>query len=189
MEVIISSAVLSVLISSLALYTIHRVNRNHSSLENEINRAHAFTLASINHNFSKEAHAANYLYTRKAIFLEQAYDHVGELSFWAEKCVVSTTNYDFGTPQEIAVKMMKCFEDYRLLSIKKAPFIKDKSEIWKIQYELSSTVNYIANQANSNDFSAESQEWKDAATAFRDRLPPLSELLKKEVRLLMEHQC
>jgi|GEM_PF-4425974 len=188
MEVVISSAILAALISGLVLFAVHRLNRAHASIENELNRSHADTVAALNHGFSKKAHAANHLYTRKADYLEKAYDIVGELYFWAEKVVVPATAYDFGTDKEKAEKMIKAFEDFRFLALKKSPFIEEDSKIWDAQVEMMGSVNHIHNLVNSGNFQADSEEWKDAVKVFQERLQPLASALKEEVRALMAYQ-
>lgn len=185
MEVIISATVLATLISVLFLFIVHRLNRTHTSIENELNRSQNETISILNHTLSKEAHAANYLYVRKAEYLENAYDIVGEIFFWAEKIVVPVTAYDFGTDKDKSENMIKAFEDFRLMSLKKSPFIDENSMVWKAQFGMLSSVNHIYGLANSENFCADSQEWRDAVEVFQERLQPLREALKKEVRALM----
>lgn len=174
MEILISSALLAALVSALALFSVHRQDR-----------LHAETVARINSSLSKEAHAANHLYTRRAMFLEEAYQIVGELYFWAEKCVVPATAFNFGNDKQKADKMIKAFEDFRLLTLKNSPFIEEKSMIWLAQGDLMASVNNIHSMVNSSGYQAGSPEWQDAVKAFQDKLQPLASAVKDEVRELM----
>ncbi|MCZ2809223.1 MAG: hypothetical protein O2V44_07715 [Candidatus Bathyarchaeota archaeon] len=175
MDVLVSSALLAALVSALVLFSVHRQNR-----------LHAETLAHISNGLSKEAHAANHLYTRKAMFLEEAYHIIGDLYFWAEKCVVPATAFDFGSDKDKANKMIKAFEDFRLLTLKNSPFIHEQSMIWGAQSDLMVSVNHIHNMVNSNGYKGGSPQWQGAVNTFQDKLLPLASAVKEEVRELMQ---
>jgi hypothetical protein len=175
MEVLVSSALLAALVSALVLYSIHRQNR-----------LHAETLARISSGLSKEAHAANHLYTRRAMFFEETYQLIGELYFWAEKCVVPVTAFHFGSDKDKADKMIKAFENFRLLTLKNSPFIHEDSIIWGAQSDLMTSVNHIHNMVNSNGYKGGSPQWQGAVNTFQDKLLPLASAVKHEVRELMQ---
>ncbi|MFT6779332.1 MAG: hypothetical protein ACJAV1_003275 [Paraglaciecola sp.] len=185
MEILVSAAVLGTLFSGLFLYGVHRLNRNHVSIENNMTRAHAESLASVNSSLSKEAHAANHLYTRKAICFEEASKIVGDLIFWAEKCVVPSTSFDFGTKKEIADKMAKSFEDLRLYTLQYSAFFNESADLQSNLCELMESVNHIQNMVNSDGFSAGQPSWVKAVDVFRRKLTPVASTFKKEIHALM----
>ena len=163
------------LLSILATYSIWRLNRSHQE-----------TLAALNYAYSKEAHAANHLYTRKASHLERASEIVGDLKFWAEKCVVPRTRTDFGPKEEIASKMSRSFEDLSL-HIMKYPFVfEGVDEFYGSMGKLMGCVNFIENMANSKDFSSESKAWKEAVERFQTELTPLTQAIQDEINRVME---
>lgn len=151
-----------------------------------LKREHQKTLAALNHAHSKEAHAANHLYTRKASHLEQASSIVGDLKFWAEKCVVPRTRTDFGTKEEIASKMSKAFEDLSLHAMKYPFVFKGVDGFYGSMGKLMGCVNFIENMANSTDFSSKSKAWEEAVERFQTELAPLSQSIQDEVHKVME---
>ncbi|MCG7564203.1 hypothetical protein [Pseudoalteromonas sp. McH1-42] len=177
---------LASLFSILATFSVARLTRKHSTLEGNVNRQHAETLATLNHVYSKEAHASNHLYTRKATHLESAAKIVGELEFWAEKCVVPRTRTDFGTKQEIAAKMSMAFEDLTKHTMHFPFAFKEIPDFQKNLGDLMGAVNYIENMVHSKDFSASSQAWNEAVEQFRFTLSPLISGLHKEIDALMQ---
>ena len=185
MDIIVSTAVLGTLLSGLFLYGVHRLNRNHASLENEITRSHAESLASINSSLSKEAHAANHLYTRKAICFEEASKIAGDLIYWGEKCVVPSTSFDFGTKKEIANMMAKSFEDLRHYTLQYSAFFDESSELQNNLGKLMGSVNHIQNMVNSEDFSSGKPSWTEAVNIFRGQLTPVANAFKNEIHTLM----
>lgn len=184
------------LVSTLVLYQIHSINRRQSSLEAHINRkqiadeniidrAHSETLTTLNHAYSKEAHAANHLYTRKASHLENAGKILGDLKFWAEKCVVPRTQSDFGTKKEIAKKMSMSFEDLSQLSMQYPISFKEIADFQECMGNLMGCVNYIENMVNSNDFNPKSETWVLAISKFQSELSPLTVAIQSEIENLM----
>ncbi len=174
------------LFSILATYSVARLTRKHSSLENNVNRQHAETVAALNHTYTKEAHASNHLYTRKAVHLEEASKIVGELEFWAEKCVVPRTRTDFGSKKDIAAKMSLCFEDLSKHTMQFPFTYKNIPDFYSNLGDLMGSVNYIENTVHSDDFSASSEAWTDAVSRFRSNLTPLTRELQKEIEALMQ---
>lgn len=185
MEIIISSAILGTLLSGLFLFSVHRLNRNHVTIENKMNRVHVDSMALINNSLSKEAHAANHLYTRKAICFEEASKIVGDLIFWAEKCVVPSTSYNFGSKSDIAKKMAKAYEDLRHYTLQYSAFFDESSDLETNLGLLMGSVNNIQNLVNSKGFNAGQPAWINAVKVFQDQLTPVASAFKKEIHTLM----
>lgn len=184
------------LLSTLVLFYIHKLNRRQSYLEStlnrnqseslaELSRKHAEVIAALNHNYSKEAHAANLLYTKRAEQLETASKIVGELEFWAEKCVVPRTRTEFGTKQEIASKMSKAFEDLTYLYMQHPATFKKIDNFYSHVGKLMANVNFIENMVHTNDFSASSEAWNSAVLSFQKELSPLTAVLQSEIEKIM----
>ncbi|MFM2657479.1 hypothetical protein [Vibrio owensii] len=174
------------LIAILALFSVHRLNRRQNSTEQEINRNHSDTLAAINHAYSKEAHASNHIYTRKAVHLEKAGELVGDLKFWAEKCVVPRTKTDFGEKQDIAKKMSMAFEDLIKLTMQ-YPFAFGEIEDFQgLLGNLMATVNRIENLVDSNEFNSKSPSWIEAVLEFQQQLSPLANAIQEQVIKMMQ---
>lgn len=164
------------LITALVSFAVWRLSKSHQE-----------TLAAINHAYSKEAHAANHLYTQKASHLEKAGEIVGDLKFWAEKCVVPRTRTDFGSKEEIASKMSKCFEDLSN-HVMRYPFTFDGiPKFYENLGSLMGCVNFIENMVNAGDFKSDSKEWKESVTRFQNELAPLTQSLQNEINALI-HQ-
>jgi hypothetical protein len=185
MDILVSATILGTLLSGLFLYGVHRLNRNHASIENKITQSHAVSLASINSSLSKEAHAANHLYTRKAICFEEVSKIAGNLIYWSEKCVVQSTTFDFGTKKEIANKMAKSFEDLRHYTLQHSVFFDEISGLQSNLGELMGSVNHIQNMVESEDFSAGQPAWVEAVGVYRGQLTPVANAFKKEIHTLM----
>ena len=175
MEFFTAGKLLVGLVSVLATYSIWRLNRSHQE-----------TLAALNHAYSKEAHAANHLYTRKASHLEKASEIVGDLKFWAEKCVVSRTRTDFGNKEIIASNMSQAFEDLSLHAMKYPFVFEGIQDFYGTMNKLVGCVNFIENMANSKDFSSDAKAWKDAVERFQTELSPLAQAVQDEINRVME---
>ncbi|MCG3767335.1 hypothetical protein EXA23_14175 [Vibrio cincinnatiensis] len=189
--------VVTPLLAILALFSVHRLNRRQNTIEQEINRKHdrhekhidrnhSEMLAAINHANSKEAHTSNHIYTRKAVHLEKAGELIGELKFWAEKCVVSRTRTNFGAKQDIAKKMSMAFEDLSKL-IMQYPFAFWEIEgLHELLGNLMTTVNHIENLVNSDEFNSKSHSWTEAVKEFQQQLSPLTHAIQSQVINMMQ---
>ncbi|HHQ4474502.1 hypothetical protein [Aeromonas sp. S41-2] len=186
MEYVTIGSLLAALMSILATFSVQRLSNKHSALEGLLNRNHSTTLAALNHAYSKEAHAANHLYTRKASHLEKAGQIVGDLNFWAEKCVVPRTRVDFGSKQEIADRMSRAFEDLTQHTMQFPVAFKRIEGFQTHMGNLMASVNFIENMVHSQNFSAESDAWKNAVLRFMNELSPLTSALQNEIEVLMQ---
>jgi|AZIJ01.1.fsa_nt_gi hypothetical protein len=186
MEIIISATVLAALLSGLFLFSVHRLNRNHTSIENRMSRSHTESLESLKASMSKESHAANHLYTRKAVCFEEASKIVGDLIYWGEKCVVPTTVYDFGSKKDIATRMLKAFEDLRHYTLQHSVFFDEVPELQKNLADLMASVNHIQNMIDSDEFRAGKPAWNEAVGVYRQGLAPVAKSLKTEIYQLMK---
>lgn len=186
MEYVTIGSLLANLMSILAMFSVHRLSRRHNSLEGTLNRNHSTTLAALNHANSKEAHAANHLYTRKASHLEKAGQIVGDLKFFAEKCVVPRTRVDFGSKQEIADRMSRAFEELTQHTMQFPVAFKKIDGFPTHMGNLMASVNIIENMVHSQNFSAESDVWRNAVSRFMNELSPLTNALQNEIEVLMQ---
>ncbi|AGR00048.1 TPA: hypothetical protein NKQ43_003489 [Vibrio parahaemolyticus] len=178
--------VVTPLLAILALYSVHRLNRKQNSTEQEMNRNHSEALSAINHAYSKEAHASNHIYTRKAVHLEKAGELIGELTFWAEKCVVPRTRTDFGSKQKIAKRMSMAFEDLSKLNMQYSFAFREIEGFQEMLGNLMATVNHIENLVNSDQFNSQSPSWAKAVQEFQQQLSPLANTIQNQVIKMME---
>lgn len=190
------ATIFGALFSTLALIYIHVFNRRQTSFENslnrnqseslaELNRQHAEIISALNHRYSKEAHAANFLYTKRAEQLEAASKIVGDLEFWAEKCVVPRTRTVFGTNQEIAGRMSKAFEDLTLFTMQHPSAFGQIENFYSYIGKLMDSVNFIENMVYASDYSSSSEAWKSAVMRFQKELSPLTSALQLEIEKIM----
>jgi len=188
MDIVISTGVLAALITGLALLAAHRQNRKHDDLINKSNKQHDATLLLMKNSLSKDAHVSSHLYTRKAIILEEAYNIIGELHYWAEKCLVPLTSKDFGTTKDKADKMIGKFEEFRLFTFKNSPFIDEKSSLWMEQSNLMTAVNFIHKMSLDESGDSTNQKWIKSVNMLKKELKPASDEIKAEIKQLMNNE-
>jgi len=174
-------------LSAVTLYLVHWQNRNLTKLIHEKDAQYSKDIALLNHHLSKEAHASSYLYTRKADILEEGYKIIGQIHFWAEKCVVPLTSKDFGGPKEKAEKMISKFEDFRLFTLKNAPFIDQKSSLWMKQSDLMEAVNFIHNKLSIECENEIDEKWHESVNMLKEKLQPAANEIREEIQKLMNN--
>ena len=179
---------IAAVISAIAVFLVARWTMKHSKQQEELNRLHLDSLTAQEHANSKEAHTINHFHTRKTIHLEHAGKLLGEIKFWAEKCVVSRTRTQFGTHQQIAAKMSLAFEKLSKYEMCYPYAFKNKNQE-KFQEklgELMALVNNIENMTHSMHFNKDSYVWKTAIKEFEDELKPFIERLQTDLNKLLE---
>jgi len=169
-EIIAAGGVIATLITVLATFSIWRQSKLHQE-----------ALATLNHLHSKEAHAANHLYTRKASHLEKGGAMVGDLKFWAEKCLTPRTKTDFGSKKENAARMTRRFETLSNLAMRYPFAFNDIPNFNKTMGNLMGCVNRIEGLVTSEDPTSKPDKWQEAADSFHKTLAPLTKELQEEI--------
>ncbi len=169
---------IAAVISAIAVFLVARLTIKHNKQQEELNRLHLDSLTAQEHANSKEAHTINHFHTRKTMHLEHAGKLLGEIKFWAEKCVVSRTRTQFGTHQQIAAKMSLAFEKLSKYAMCYPYAFKDQEKFQDKLGELMALVNNIENMTHDDAFVA-------AVKKFEDELKPFIESLQTDLNELI----
>ena len=169
---------IAAVISAIAVFLVARLTIKHNKQQEELNRLHLDSLTAQEHANSKEAHTINHFHTRKTIHLEHAGKLLGEIKFWAEKCVVPRTRTQFGTHQQIAAKMSLAFEKLSQYEMCYHYAFKDQADFQKKLGELMALVNNIENMTHDDAFVAAIKE-------FEGELKPFIESLQTDLNELI----
>lgn len=169
---------IAAVISAIAVFLVARLTIKHNKQQEELNRLHLDSLTAQEHANSKEAHTINHFHTRKTMHLEHAGKLLGEIKFWAEKCVVSRTRTQFGTRQQIAAKMSLAFEKLSKYEMCYHYAFEDQADFQKKLGELMALVNNIENMTYDDAFVA-------AVKKFEDELKPFIESLQTDLNELI----
>lgn len=169
---------IAAVLNVIAIFLVARLTIKHSKRQEKLNRSHLVILAAQEHANSKEAHTINHFHTRKTMHLEHAGKLLGEINFWAEKCVVPRTRTQFGTHQQIAAKMSLAFEKLSQYEMCYHYAFKDQKKFQDKLGDLMALVNNIENMTYDDAFVA-------AVKKFQDELKPFIESLQTDLNELI----
>lgn len=178
-------AVFATLLGAAAVFIGNRQSNKYNKLEGKINRNHERLLADLNDVRSRQQYINNKNYTRNANYLERAANLIGDINYWAEKCVVSRTTLDFGEPKTAAKKMSSAIEALFKLQMNYPYAFKGIKKFDTQIGDLMASVNNIVNKLNQPDYDKNSAALQETVKEFQGKLSPLISNLQKELDSFM----
>lgn len=82
--------------------------------------------------------------------------------------------------------MLKTFEELSQYAMQYPIAFNELDKFQLYMSNLMGNVNFIDNMIHSDNFSADSENWKSAVSKFRNELGPLTRSLKNEIEKIMQ---